>query len=515
MLDIAGDGGLKAALQNALSLYSFTHFTPEQEELIRASVQGRDVLGVLRTGNGKSACYQVPGIILRQRTLVISPLIALQENQVRELRDLGIKAWALHSNMDDARKGAVRHYYKVAKSDEPSFLYISPELLLTEMFHETFDHVGFNRLAVDEAHCCSTWGDSFRPDYQRIAVASRRLKIPHCSAFTATVDKKIEADIRKRIPLRPDFLKVSEDPMRPNLKIAFERMLGSNNTRNPRALFWERFGMLTRQLKDPRYEGPVIVYWNSKDGVTRLYDRIRHNGMFLRETGYTPYVFHADLPYEDKAAALSGFLNDAKPLVIATSAFGMGINRKDVRQIIHYRRPRMLIEYAQQIGRGGRDGEPALCTTFIGTSDNDEFELERVSWDAPTYEGIERVLTNLRRSVGRIVDPVRRRRYNISSFRTWMVKHIKESEQILNKSTYETRFLTSLALLQRVNLIQETKDGLVVHDIEPGGVKQKKLIELTMMHERMLVREQKRVQRFFSSPEPDQQVLWEILSEKD
>lgn len=499
---------LSAALASACRTFGFSEFTPKQEELIRASVQGHDVLGVLRTGGGKSACFQVPGIIARQRTLVVSPLIALQEAQVRALRNIGVKAWAFHSNMDDVRKQAVHHYFKVASKTEPSFLYISPEQLLTELFHQRFDQVGFQRLAVDEAHCVSTWGDSFRPDYQRIRVAAKRLRIPICSAFTATVDTKIEADIRNRIPLRPGFVRVAEDPMRENLAISVKAI-----ERTAR----RQFLRLQQLLKHPDYNGPAIVYYNSLDGSARLYLRMREAAGFLRETGYTPYLFHAQLPPEDKWAALQGFLKDEKPLVIATTAFGMGMDRANIRQIIHYRTPRHLIEYAQQIGRGGRDGLPALCTTFKSPLFDDEshqgWEANMRKFESPTYDFVERTHLNLCKQLGRITSEKKRRAYNIGHFKLRMTKFIQETVDIRHKSTYMSRFYAALAILQRSGVIVENENGLHVRQIEPGGKYHLKLLALTEMFERTEVRELERVSKFFASPTPNQQLLWDILSQ--
>src|SRR5262249_2637206 len=159
-------------------------------QIIEAILEGKDVLGVLPTGYGKSACYQIPGLVKNDITLVISPLIALQEDQIAKLRAKGIHAYAIHSNMPQAKRNAARLAVKMLKN-QPRFLYLSPEMLLNREFHAAFNNVEFGRLAIDEAHCVSTWGDSFGPDYQRIQPAVEQMHVKSICAFTATVDPKI------------------------------------------------------------------------------------------------------------------------------------------------------------------------------------------------------------------------------------------------------------------------------------------------------------------------------------
>jgi RecQ family ATP-dependent DNA helicase len=497
-------------LQDALRLFEYEALSPEQEKLITTSIEGRDVLGVLPTGGGKSACFQIPGIVTRSKTLVISPLIALQEDQVRRLRKLGIKAFCLHSGLTDARKMAVYYYFKNPPPGEASFLYLSPELLLTEAFHERFDGVRFDRIAVDEAHCVSTWGDAFRPDYQRIRVAVQRLRIPHCAAFTATVDPKIERDIRRRIPIRPGFLKVAADPMRPNLTFAVTRPASVED--HTTLMGRRKFNRLLSLLSKEEYAGPTIVYCSSRDATVNLWSRVQkgRDYWFCREKGYTSYVFHAGLPYEDKELALEGFLNDPKPLIFATSAFGMGIDRADVRQVIHYHVPQTLIDYAQQVGRAGRDGKPSLCTTFHLLGETFEARTTKSRWDVPTYDFVEMIHRKLRVVLGKY-DQKERRRYNIRTFANHMRIRVEASKTITWKNQYLNRVNSSLAMLQRVGVIRESGDGLVVFDITPGSKPHLDLIAMTEMEARKLIREADRLVRFFDSPSPDQNLLWEII----
>jgi len=498
------DGRVQAVMKQ----FGYKALSPEQAQLIEASIAGRDIFGVMPTGSGKSACYQIPGIVTRARTLVISPLIALLEDQVRSLRRVGVKAFAYHSGMTEASKKAVEAYFVSSPRGEASFLYISPELLLTEKFRKRFVGVVFDRIAVDEAHCVSTWGSGFRPDYQRIRLAATRMRIPHCAAFTATVDTKIEADIQKRIPLRSDFLKVEADPMRPNLLLSIEEPSGDGDSNSLYGR--KKFARLQELISAPEYAGPAIVYCSSKDGAASLYVRLRAMRGLMKRYEYTPYLFHAGLPQDDKYEALRGFKEDKRPLIFATSAFGMGVDRRDIRQIIHYNTPFTLIDYAQQIGRGGRDGAACLCTTFISRSDYHDRALERLVWESPEYDFVERVLNNLRRCLDRLDKEVRSR-YNLRSFILRMQAVIERNERIKHKERYMRRVRTSIGMLRELDLIHEDSDGLAVFNIVPGGEHHKALLEKTQMHERMLIREAERIGGFFESPVADQQLLWDIL----
>lgn len=506
-------GATADTLGDCLNLFNYDRLSPEQDTIIRAAIARHDVLGVLPTGGGKSACFQIPGIVTRDRTLVVSPLIALQEDQIAALRKLGIKAFALHSNMDESRKQAVHYYFKSAPRDEPSFLYLSPELLMTEMFHSRFDSVGFSRIAVDEAHCVSTWGNSFRPDYQRIRVATMRLNISHCSAFTATVDPRIEADIRKRTPLRKGYLRVASDPMRPNLELQLKNPVGHIRS-GAKGRRWIKFQALIDTLGASGYAGPSIVYFSSRDEALYVYDRYATMG----GTGWrgTPYLFHSTLPYDDKRDALTGFRKDERPIVFATSAFGMGINRSDVRQIIHYSTPITLIDYAQQIGRGGRDGLPALCTAFHDRYEYESRLSERIQFLTPDYDFVERVHERLYKQLEKL-SPAKRRGFNVQSFARRVQAMIERDDTVpeYQARRYLDKMNVSLAILQRVGYIHEGEKGLTLHAIEHGSPRHLALIEKTEMYRRMQERESARIAEFFSENELDQRKLWEILKRKE
>jgi ATP-dependent DNA helicase RecQ len=505
-------GSYVERLREVVAMFGYESLSTEQDALIQASIEGFDILGVLPTGGGKSACFQIPGVVTNSKTLVISPLIALQDDQVLKLRRLGIKAFAFHSNQTDVQKMAARFYFKTAGRSEASFLYVSPEFLLSEDFMEYFGQTQFDRIAVDEAHCVSTWGDSFRPDYQRIRVAVQRLKIKHCSAFTATTDQKIEADIRKRLPLNPGYVTVRASPLRENIALSVIR--GFDEENNTRALGTKKSNELFKLLSTPEYRGPVIIYCGARDTTVNLYQRLMRYQSVLRTRGYTrPYLFHANLPYEDKLETLSGFLNDSQPIVVATSAFGMGIDRADVRQVIHYQTPYTLIDFAQQFGRAGRDGLPSRACILHTRSDYLDDELKKLTFSVPDIDFVEQVHGWLKKHVAKL-SIKERREYNLQKFMHFSRMVAMQSDRIRHKENYMSRVQTSVALLQRAGIIVENADGFSVFGLDHDSEAFAKLVKKTQMHERMQIREKNRVAEFFESAHPTQELLWEILARR-
>jgi RecQ family ATP-dependent DNA helicase len=496
-------------LSDSLDIFNYTQLTPQQELLIKASIEGSDVLGIMPTGSGKSACFQIPGLVTKELTLVISPLIALQEDQVRALRKLGIKAYALHHHMGEVEKNLVRYYLHTTKN-EAVFLYISPEHFLSDEFQNGYKKVRFTRMAVDEAHCVSTWGDAFRPDYQRLAVAAARMGIRIISAFTATVDPKIERDIRRRLGLRDDYLKVEADPYRENLHLQVIKSADESATSRQRTKFLRVLDLLASK----EYHGSAIIYFTSIKSVTTFYLAVRKNKEFRALTKYQPHLFHSQLPYDDKQSAVRGFKEDERPLICATTAFGMGMHRPDVRHIIHHQTPFTLIDYAQQIGRGGRDGKPTLCTTFHSTQGFLNREVHRVKVELPTYAYVEKTLEKLTTTLERLPSKARAH-YNMQSFRHRMQRAFELYEQESRLTDLmTTRLNAALGILQSVGLIRETPEGLSVRPIEPGSKTQSALLERTQMFGRAALREREKVEQFFEHETPTQQRLWEILRQE-
>jgi ATP-dependent DNA helicase RecQ len=332
-----------------------TFKSPEQEELVMGVTAGKDALGILPTGGGKSAAFIIPTIACRWKTVVVSPLIALMTDQVNKLRKQGFRAYALHG---EASQATWTRAALAATQSWHVFIYASPETLLTEKFARHFPNFNPNLLAIDEAHCVSTWGESFRPQYLRLPTIAKLLNNPQCLALSATIDPLIERDVTRRLPMRKDRIRVTMSPFRENLRLEV-RQPGVN----------ERFGthrdlvamkVLARILREDT-EGATLVYCYTRMQAGQVYERsIR----YAQKHGYSPILFHAEIPKEDKRMALDTFVNHPRPLVFCTSAFGMGIDRPDVRTVVHFDTPSTLVDYAQQIGRGGRDGKPTRCIAF-------------------------------------------------------------------------------------------------------------------------------------------------------
>ena len=316
-----------------------------QAEVIGPLMAGRPVLAVFPTGGGKSLCYQLPALALEGLTLVISPLIALMKDQVESLTRRGIAAARLDSTMGAE---GLRALYEDLDAGRLRMLYIAPERLANERFRERVRRWNVAMVAVDEAHCISEWGHNFRPDYLKIARFCRRLKVARVLALTATATPKVAADIRRAFRIAKEN-HVALGSHRPNLDLrvtpctAFER----------KALLLERLASI---------DGAAVVY------VTRQ-ETAEEVATFLKSQGLAASAYHAGLPDDFRAASQAAFMSGETRVIVATIAFGMGIDKSDIRAVIHYNMPKSLENHAQEIGRAGRDGMPAHCECFVCADD--------------------------------------------------------------------------------------------------------------------------------------------------
>ncbi len=325
--------------------FGYSQFRQGQEVLIDSILAGKDTLGIMPTGAGKSICYQVPALMMEGITLVISPLISLMKDQVGALNQAGIHAAYLNSSLTAGQ------YYKAleyASQGRYPIIYVAPERLVTEAFLSFALKANISMVAVDEAHCVSQWGQDFRPSYLKILEFVDRLpKRPVISAFTATATKQVKEDIIRILRLSdPTVMTTGFD--RANLYFAVKK---------PR----DRYASLVNDLE--RHKGESgIIYCLTRKTVEEVCGR-------LIKDGFPVTRYHAGLSDEERRKNQDEFIYDQAPIMVATNAFGMGIDKSNVRFVIHYNMPKNMESYYQEAGRAGRDGEPAECILIYGGQD--------------------------------------------------------------------------------------------------------------------------------------------------
>ncbi|NQX02711.1 RecQ family ATP-dependent DNA helicase, partial [bacterium] len=312
-------------------------FREGQEPVVRAILDGRSALAVFPTGGGKSLCYQLPALLLDGLTLVVSPLIALMRDQVDALTAKGISAARLDSTLDASQLADV---YARLDAGTLKLLYVAPERFANEAFRQRLKRLPIQLLAIDEAHCISEWGHNFRPDYLKLAKICRRLKIPRVLCLTATATPKVARDIRKA------FRIATAD----HVQLSFHR--ANLDLRVTPCSAAERRNLLLEKLT--AVDGSAVVY------VTRQ-ETAEEVATFLARHGLSVRAYHAGLPAEFRADAQSSFMAGDTRIIVATIAFGMGIDKSNIRAVYHYNLPKSLENHTQEIGRAGRDGLPAIC----------------------------------------------------------------------------------------------------------------------------------------------------------
>ncbi len=351
------------------SVFGFSGFREGQEPVVSRLLEARSVLAIFPTGAGKSLCYQLPALMLEGLTLVISPLIALMKDQIDFLQGRGIPAARLDSTLGPEE---LRQLYADLKAGTLKLLYIAPERLANERFLQTLRGVRISMLAVDEAHCMSEWGHNFRPDYMKLAPLARTLKVERVLALTATATPSVARDIAGAFGIAPGDV-VQTGFHRPNLTLHVSPTPGGDARREL---------LLSRLRSRPR--GATIVY------VT-LQRTAEETARFLTDHGLTARAYHAGLAPEVRHEVQDWFMGSADAVVVATIAFGMGIDKSDIRAVYHCNLPKSLENYAQEIGRAGRDGQPSDCELLAARED--VVVLENFTYgDTPTPEAVAGVL---------------------------------------------------------------------------------------------------------------------------
>ena len=363
--------------------FGYGQFRPGQEALVDGILSGRDVFGIMPTGGGKSICYQLPGLMLPGVTLVISPLISLMHDQVMALKAAGIPGAYINSSLTFPQLRAV---YRNMLMGKYKIIYVAPERLQSEGFLDAVMQMDIGLVAVDEAHCISQWGQDFRPSYLRIVefihILPRR---PVIAAFTATATEKVREDVRRILGLRSP-VEVVTGFDRPNLY--FE------------VLHPELKEAELLKLLEKRKRRSGIVYCATRKSVEHICE-------YLTDRGYAATRYHAGLEEGERMANQDAFLYDEKTVMVATNAFGMGIDKSNVNFVIHYNMPKSLEAYYQEAGRAGRDGSNADCILLYGPkdvqtarffiengSDNEELTQEqRETIKKQDYERLEAMVT--------------------------------------------------------------------------------------------------------------------------
>jgi ATP-dependent DNA helicase RecQ len=327
--------------------FGLEQFRPGQRAVIESVLGGRDVLCVMPTGGGKSLCYQLPALLLPGLTLVVSPLIALMKDQVDALTQRGIRATLLNSSLDPAEQRARIHEIEAGRYE---LVYVAPERFRSARFVEAMARIRPALLAVDEAHCISEWGHDFRPDYARIGLARRRLGGPACIALTATATDLVRRDIADQLDLRDPAQFVTGFD-RPNLRYAVVEARRDADKLATLAEVLDRNPGPARRVDDGRARCEMV-------------------GQFLeRELHRTAVVYHAGVGRDERTAAQERFMAGDAEVVVATNAFGMGVDKADIRSVVHFNMPGTLEAYYQEAGRAGRDGQPAECVLLFAYGD--------------------------------------------------------------------------------------------------------------------------------------------------
>jgi len=321
-------------------------FRPGQQAVVEAVLAGEDVVAVMPTGGGKSLCYQLPALLLDGLTLVVSPLIALMKDQVDALTKLGHDATFLNSSLD---LGEQRERLRQAAAGRWKLLYVAPERLGSARFLEAVATMKIVRLAVDEAHCISQWGHDFRPDYARLGELRALVGSPPTAAFTATATREVRDDVVKQLRLAAPRVFVAGFE-RPNLRLIVRR---------PTSVA-EKKQLLTGAVAESGT--PAIVYAATRKNVVEI-------AQHLAAAGVDAAAYHGGLDAAERSRVQDEFMSGARPVIVATNAFGMGVDKSDIRLVVHYDLPGSVEAYYQEAGRAGRDGGPADCVLLYNYAD--------------------------------------------------------------------------------------------------------------------------------------------------
>ncbi|MCG8651683.1 MAG: RecQ family ATP-dependent DNA helicase, partial [Pirellulales bacterium] len=348
--------------------FQLEQFREGQHAVIERLLAGKNVAAVFPTGGGKSLCYQLPGLMFSGITVVVSPLIALMKDQCDALARLGIAATRLDSTLSaDEFREAMRGL----RAGKVKLLYAAPERFFNERFLASIDSLKISLFAIDEAHCISQWGHNFRPDYLKLAELTRELSVPRVLALTATATPGVLSDIRDAFGIEPEDA-IRTRFHRPNLQL-----------RSTLVDEQQQYPTLRQHLRD-RPRGPTLVYVSLQRTAEEVAER-------LCQDGFPALAYHAGMEAQTREDVQQRFIESENCIVVATIAFGMGIDKADIRHVFHYNPPKSLEAYAQEIGRAGRDGHDATCEMLLVPQDRVVLE-NFVYGDTPSRRSINRLV---------------------------------------------------------------------------------------------------------------------------
>lgn len=348
--------------------WGYEQFRPKQLSIIESVLSGKDVLTLLPTGAGKSLCYQIPVLCNKGIGIVVSPLIALMQDQVRDLKSRNISAIHLGGEMDFYSQQKV---FKEIKNGAYQFIYCSPEKLSQKNFQDFLQNIPIQLIAIDEAHCISQWGYDFRPSYRKLDIVKNLFPSTPVLAMTASAIPLVQEDMIKQLALMQPII-ITDSFLRANLQYTVQKVAVKIHT--------------LRSILS-QTEGSTIVYCGTRNNVTQLTQLLKSYKFSIEE-------YHAGLPIQIRQKVQSSWMNNETQIVVCTSAFGMGINKPDVRAVIHYDIPGSIEQYYQEAGRAGRDGIKAKAIMIYQQSDWDYWEALQ-SKKIPPIETIKKVYQHL------------------------------------------------------------------------------------------------------------------------